>query len=379
MSYQVDFFAGIEEKVLAAIGTKVQYPAYVFVRDKEASATGRLAFVDQNNVLKYIRGENKQHVVNVTTLPDVASGDEEVLYIMDGIVYVFDGTKYNPAYKDHSEELSNLTQRVDALEATTEEIQATNAETTSKIVELENETDIIAEQLAELEEKVATLDDEQPESNCEHLYEKIKYEISHKPVGTLVDYREKEIRIMCPEDTEWVLQNVGPTGDSTQHYLGFKAYAPEEAVSFKEDLAEVIADDTMYYFEDNDFAGVDAYGRKYSICWLAAAHYENDVWTYYGASSSKERYIGWYYSVEWYNSDGVVIASDCIRINLSNEACHSAIEPYYMAGVPSEIESLKDANASVIEKVDTITEQLTDIEERIVEIEKETFTFVELE
>lgn len=163
----------------------------------------------------------------------------------------------------------------------------------------------------------------------------VRYEISHKPVTTLVDYRDKEIRIMCPADTKWALQNVGATGDASMYYIGFKAYAPYGAVSFKEDLAKTISDETMYYFEGNDFAGIDKYGRKYSIVWLPAASYdaETDTWSYYGAKSTTKKYIGWHYSVEWYDADGVKIAADTIRINLSNENCHSDIEPFYMADV----------------------------------------------
>ena len=37
------------------------------------------------------------------------------------------------------------------------------------------------------------------------------------------------------------------------------------------------------------------------------------------------------------------------------------------------------ANAEVVEQLKTVTEQMTDIEERIIEVEKETFTFIELE
>lgn len=155
----------------------------------------------------------------------------------------------------------------------------------------------------------------------------VKYELAYKPTGTLVDYRDKEVRIMCPADTKWVLQNSGENADKSKYYVGFKAYAPEGAASFKEDLAEIIADDTMYYFEDNEFAGVDEYGRKYSIVWLPAAAYDSeaDTWTYYGEKSSAAKYIGWHYSVEWYDKNGNKIDADCIRINLSNEDCHTAI------------------------------------------------------
>lgn len=180
-----------------------------------------------------------------------------------------------------------------------------------------------------------------------------KYEITSKPKGTLVNYRDKEIRVMCPADTKWVKQNVGATGNANMYYMGFKAYAPEGAVSFKEDDLAVIEDQTMYYFENNDFAGIDENGRKYSIVWLALASYDEDTdtWTYFGAKSTAEKYIGWYYSVEWYNADGVLIASDCIRINLSNENCHSSIEPFYVADIMKEVDS-KIAEMSAIEVIE---------------------------
>lgn len=171
-------------------------------------------------------------------------------------------------------------------------------------------------------------------------YEKVEYEITSKPVGTLVDCSEKEIRVMIPKDYAFTLQNSGTNSDSNSYYIGLKAYAPEDAVNFKEDLAEIIADDTLYAFEGNDFAGVDEFGRKYSIVWLPVAKYDGTNWTYYGANSSSEKYIGWYYSVEWYDANGIMIASDCIRINLSNEDCHSAIEPYYIGQTMEKVEEM---------------------------------------
>lgn len=171
-----------------------------------------------------------------------------------------------------------------------------------------------------------------------------QYDIAYKPDGTLVDYRDKEIRVMCPSDTNWDFQSSGKGADPNKYYIGFKAYAPNNAVSFKEDLAEIISDTTMYYFEGNDFAGIED-GKKYSIVWLPVAKYENDVWTYYGANSSKQKYIGWHYSVEWYDVNKRIIATDCIRINLSNEECHSLIEPYYM------VEVMKDINEKIDEKI----------------------------
>ena len=163
------------------------------------------------------------------------------------------------------------------------------------------------------------------------------YEITSAPVGTLVDdSREKEIRVCCPKGTEFSHQAVGSTGNADMYYMGFRAYAPNEnVVSFKEDLGEIINDNTMYYFENNDFAGIDSYGRKYSICWLALAQYDEatDTWTYFGEKSSTKRFIGWYYTVEWYDASGLMVHTDTIRINLTNEDCHNSIEPYYMGQI----------------------------------------------
>lgn len=166
-------------------------------------------------------------------------------------------------------------------------------------------------------------------------YVAYKYEISHKPDGTIVDYRDKEIRIMCPSDTNWKFQNSGVGADSASYYIGFKAYAPDNAVRFKEDLAEIITDNEMYSFYGNSFAGIDDNGCKYSIVWLPVAKYTNGAWNYYGADSTKTKYIGWYYTVEWYSEDGRVIDTDTIRINLSNEDCHNNIKSFY--GVENDV------------------------------------------
>ena len=127
----------------------------------------------------------------------------------------------------------------------------------------------------------------------EHMVK--KFEITSIPEGTLVDYRDKEIRVMCPADIKWVKQNVGSAGNANMYYMGFKAYAPDGAVSFKEGDRGVIIDE-MFDFND-DFAGTDEYGRNFSICWLALASYNEaaDAWTYFGKNSNEEKFIGWDY------------------------------------------------------------------------------------
>ena len=269
-------------------------------------------------------------VVNVTTLPE--SGEPGKIYIYDNRFYYWDGTTFtSPA----------------DMQGVSEEV--VDAKISAAVNSVNNYTD----------EKV-----ESALSEINRFYEKVEYEIAYKPEGTLVDYRDKEIRVMCPVDTEWEFQQSGEGSDANSYYIGFKAYAPENANSFKEDSAESITDNTMYYFEGNDFAGVDSDGRKYSIVWLPVAVNENGVWTYYGSKSTEDHYIGWYYSVEWYDLNGELIASDCIRINLSNEECHSAIEPFYIGSAMDKKvnEAIKNANMYTDEQINNIIESIAIVE-----------------
>lgn len=267
-------------------------------------------------------------VLVVDELPE--TGKTGVIYIVGEIVYIWSGTQF--IVISESTDISDVKDRLASLEELVSALE---------------------EKSAGLEAKVAAKIDA---DEAEAKYLSRKYEITSKPEGTLVDYRDKEIRVMCPADTQWVKQSVGATGNANMYYMGFKAYAPEGAVSFKEDDQATIEDQTMYYFEGNDFAGIDKFGRKYSIVWLALASYDetSDTWTYYGEKSSLEKYIGWYYSVEWYNADGMIIESDRIRINLANEDCYSAIEPYYMASITEEVKKYVDEQVEEISEIPVV-------------------------
>lgn len=299
MAYQMAFFAANSmEKVYAAIeAQKVQYPAYVFIRE-DGSDNGRLGFVDQGNVLKLIDGEeSKSQVIKVNVLPEI--GDTEVLYILDGIVYTFNGTEYKPQFVDNTAELETLDARVTANE-----------------------------------EKIAKLE------SLSTQHARVKYEIASKPEGTLVDYFDKEIRVMCPANTEWVKQSVGAGGDANSYYMTFKTYVPnEDVVGYIEHLGDQVDSEILTDLK------TDEYGRRYQPTWLALAKYDEstDTWTYHGTTSTTEKYVGWDYQIDWYNEEGVMIESDSIRINLSNEDCHSMIEPYYISKMTSEITALKEA------------------------------------
>lgn len=156
----------------------------------------------------------------------------------------------------------------------------------------------------------------------------IKYDISDAPIGTLVNYGEKEIRVMCPANSNWNHQNVGTGGDTNTYYVTFKTYAPDDSVvGYIEHLGDKVDNEILTNFS------VDEYGRRYQPTWLGVAKYDEatDTWNYYGKNSSTEKFIGWDYQIDWYNADGVIVASDSVRINLSNEECHNSVKPYFMA------------------------------------------------
>jgi hypothetical protein len=190
----------------------------------------------------------------------------------------------------------------------------------------------------DIEKKIYERIDEAVLETIPSMYMARKYDISDTPVGTLVDYRDHEIRVMCPANAKYAKQSVGASGDSNMYYMTFKVYAPDDAVSFKEGDRGVVTDQ-MFTF-NGPSSGIDKLGRKYSVCWLALAMYDakTDSWTYFGERSSTERYIGWDYIVEWYDANGIAIASDCVRINLSNESCHFSTEPYYVGYLKKEME-----------------------------------------
>lgn len=204
------------------------------------------------------------------------------------------------------------------------------------------------------------------EIECEPItYEKVKYEIGDAPVGTLVDYKEDEIRILIPENAQFTKQSVGVGGDPNTYYVTFKTYVyNDDVVGYKETLngqtdAEILKD-----------LKEDAYGRRYQPTWLGVAKYDEstDTWTYNGATSTTNKYIGWDYTLQMYNANDVMIASDSVRINLSNEGCHYAVEPYYINKAKAELE--ETVTKTVEEKVTkTVEETVTKAVEDAVVIE----------
>ena len=189
-----------------------------------------------------------------------------------------------------------------------------------------------------------------------------KYEITDVPIGTLVDYGDKEIRIMCPHDAEYHLQSVGSGGDANTYYITLKTYVYDDnIIGYKEHLGNQVDAEILTDFK------TDKYGRRYQPTWLGVAKYDDaaGVWSYYGKNSTSEKFIGWDYQIDFFDANGVMIASDCVRVNLSNEECHSSIKPFYGVSEMTEIEGkveevVEEKMADKIDEVITASNAYTD-------------------
>lgn len=234
-------------------------------------------------------------------------------------------------------------EKADLTELEAEVAKKANAEEVKAEIE-ESSKDTVATAKAYTDGKVESAVEA---AMSEHLVK--RYKVENVPAGTLVDYFDKEIRIMCPANAEFVKQTVGEGGDASTYYMTFKTYAPSnDVVGYIEHLGSTSDSEILSDLK------TDEYGRKYQPTWLGLAKYDEATgWAYYGKNSSVEKYIGWNYQIDWYDANGVMVKSDAIRINLSNEDCHNTIEPYYVGSMKKEF--------------DTKIEER--IEERIAEVE----------
>lgn len=221
-----------------------------------------------------------------------------------------------------------------ATKASVEDVEVLEGQISAKADSAEVESKIDEMAKSSVDTAKAYTDGKVEAAINEHMVK--RYEITSVPEGTLVDYRDKEIRVMCPTGAVFTKQAVGVGGDANSYYMTFKTYVYDDnIVGYIEHLGDQVDGEIL-----TDFS-TDEYGRRYQPTWLALAKYDEatDTWAYYGANSSKDKYIGWDYQIDWYNADGVMIASDCVRINLSNEGCHSVIEPYYVVNIMKEVDS----------------------------------------
>ena len=212
------------------------------------------------------------------------------------------------------------------------------AKTNATVAEVDAEVDAVNEKVSEVEAMVEAKADEDAVAVS---YERVKFEIADVPIGTLVDYKESEIRVMCPSTTVWTKQAVGEGGDANTHYVTLKTFAPDGVTGYKEILSGNADPEILEDLKE------DTYGRRYQPTWLGVAKYDedSDTWSYYGALSSEDKYIGWDYAIEWYEND-VLVQVDSVRINLSNEDCHGNIKPSYINEVLKEMKTYCDTQIS---------------------------------
>ena len=269
--------------------------------------------------------------------------------------------KGNPVIlKDEKADLSEVEADVEALEAEVAKkanAEEVNAELASKAnaeeVEAKFATKADAAEVNEKLNKVATesvatakayTDGKVEAAVKEHLVK--KFEISDAPDGTLVNINEREIRIMCPVNSEFAKQSVGTGGDPNCYYVTLKTYVfDNNVVGYRERLGNQFDSETLTDLK------TDEYGRKYQLTWLALAKYDDTAgtWNYYGKNSSVNKYIGWDYEIDWYDANNEIIASDSIRINLSNEECHFVNEPYYVGKIMKEVDTKIEEKIAEVE------------------------------
>lgn len=234
------------------------------------------------------------------------------------------GSPEGHIYYDNGEEIVHLYKTdIDSLETKIKAVEAVVAELTGDEID-ESIADMIQNAI---EEAVKNL-------NLESLGK--PYEFGSLLPGAYVTENGKEYRVCFKSDSAWKKQNndgSNPNYDATKYYMSMKAYAPNSDVAgFKESAGKdkEITDPKLYHFIAEDFGGIDADGRKYSIIWLPVAENKGDSWNYFGNQSSNEKSVGWYYTVEWYDVNNNVVDSDQIRISLINEDVKPTLLPSYM-------------------------------------------------
>lgn len=143
------FCRGTEEKLREALETGIfkNLDRIVWCFITEGERAGQLILVDHEKNVYPMVGDNKKQVKMVETLPSLVDGDTETLYLLGSIIYTFDGTQYNPSFHDYTEEITDLTGRMEAAElAVTEQGIATD--------ELSDKLDNLTDGVSELTETV---------------------------------------------------------------------------------------------------------------------------------------------------------------------------------------------------------------------------------
>lgn len=313
----------------------------------------KIGWIDKDGEFRLVDNQNVI-VVEGDSLPEVGKAGK--VYIFNDEGYFWNGTKFVNFCKptDLTQLEAELVEKInkalaEAKAYTDEKSEEIKSYADQKSEDVKSYTDQKVEDVKSYaDEKVEKVSDE-----VKHVYEKIKYEITDTPVGTLIDYREDEIRIMCPKDAVFTQQSVGVGGNPNSYYMTFKTYYPNKnVVGYMEHLGDLSDSEILTK------SSTDKYGRVYQTTWLALADYDasTDSWTYRGKESSKDNYYGYDYQIDWYDENNVMIGSNSIRINLSNEECHFINEPYYVGSMMKEIDTIIEERIAEVESAYEVIE-----------------------
>lgn len=196
------------------------------------------------------------------------------------------------------------------------------------------------------------------------------FEVRGLPDGSLVDYNCKEIRVMCPADTDWenyhidLKKNFKEADLEQFRFIEFVAYAPEGADSYKEkvsyDYPEKLYESSFKVpFVENDpydYAGIDSDKRKYSLYYFPVAQKVDGQWNYLGNISTIEDYNGWYYSIEWYdeNNQEKVVKASTVRVNLAGVDNFRYIEPTHEHSIWAKYLDLSEKYEALLTRIETL-------------------------
>lgn len=233
--------------------------------------------------------------------------------------------------------------------ATKEEIPSIEGLATEAYVD-EKIAGIVIPEIPEVEK----YDDSEVKARLDKL-EKVKYEIKNLPEGALVDFREKEIRVMCPEGTEFKQQQVGETGNPNMYYMSLISQAPEGAVKLIES-------------DGQKTETIELNGKTSKTIWLALANLSGGKWNYFGKTSTNKKYIGWTYTLKWLDENDNVIESDSFRVNLANESCYHAFESSCVGALTGRVEALEAKEMPEIPSLEGLATEAF-VEEKIAAIE----------
>ena len=101
----------LEQALATGVLKDIDRICWVYIIDD-----GTLAYVDPDKQVYKIMGANKKLVNQLNSLPPVSEGDKEVLYVVDDIVYTFNGEEYKPTFYEVKIEVDALKTQVERID-----------------------------------------------------------------------------------------------------------------------------------------------------------------------------------------------------------------------------------------------------------------------